>query len=72
MTGNVIPLGNVTRLDIPTDAVLESAKGHCTDGVVVMGYDDDGDLYFASSIADGGNVLWLMRKLEMALLEAGE
>lgn len=69
---NVIPLGAVTRLDIPTDRVLDGAKGHCTDGVVVMGYDDDGDLYFASSIADGGDVLWLMEKLKQQLLEAGE
>ena len=69
---NVIPLGNVTRLDLPTDRVLDEAKGHCSDGVVVMGYDDDGSLYFASSIADGGDVLWLMEKLRQRLLEVGE
>lgn len=68
---NVIPLGNVTSLNLPTDRVLEEAKGHCSDGVVIMGYDDDGELYFASSIADGGEVLWLMEKLRLLLLEAG-
>ena len=51
---NVIPLGNITSLDLPTDRVLEECKGDCTDGVVVLGFDDDGELYFASSIADGG------------------
>jgi len=66
---NVIPLGNVTRLDLPTDRVLEEAKGHCSDGVVVMGFDDDGSLYFASSIADGGDVLWLAEKMKKELLE---
>ncbi|EFL88299.1 hypothetical protein R2A130_3466 [Ahrensia sp. R2A130] len=68
----MIPLGNVTSLDIPTDRVLENAKGTCSDGVVVMGFDDDGVLYFASSIADGGEVLWLMEKCKAALLDAGD
>lgn len=70
---NVIPLGNVTRLDLPTNRVLEAAKDTCSEGVVVMGWDDDGSMYFASSIADGGDVLWLLEKLKMMLLEeAGE
>lgn len=72
MTAEVIPLGNVTRLDLPTDRVLDAAKNHCSEGVVIMGYDDDGTLYFASSIADGGSVLWLMEKLRQELLAAGE
>ena len=70
--GTVIPLGNITRLDLPTDRVLDAAKDHCTDGVVVLGFDDDGDFYFASSIADGGNVLWLMELAKKKLLEIGD
>lgn len=66
---NVIPLGNVTRLNLPTDRILDGAKGHCPDGVVVIGWDADGELYFASSIADGGSVLWLMERCKKALLE---
>ena len=69
MTDNVIPLGNVTRLSIPTDRVLDGAKGHCSEGVVVIGWDDDGTLYFASSIADGGDVLWLLEMCKKNLLE---
>ena len=66
---NVIPLGNVTSLDLPTDRVLDGAKGDCSKGVVVMGFDDEGELYFASSIADGGTVLWLLEMCKMRLLE---
>lgn len=66
--GEVVSLGNITSLDLPTDRVLDEAKGHCTDGVVIMGYDDDGEFYFASSIADGGSVLWLMEQLKIQLL----
>jgi hypothetical protein len=71
MTDNVIPLGNITRLDIPVDRVLDAAKGelHGPSGVVVIGWDDDGELYFASSVADGGEVLWLLEKAKIALLE---
>ena len=68
--GVVIPLGNITRLDLPTQRILDGAKGSCTDGVVVMGYNEDGSLYFASSLADGGSVLWLLEMCKRALLDA--
>jgi len=67
--GVVVPLGNITRLDLPTNRVLEGAKDHCSDGVVVLGFDDDGEFYFASSIADGGSVIWLMEMAKKRLLE---
>jgi hypothetical protein len=68
---NVIPLGNITRLDQPTDRVLENAKGYCKDGVVILGFDAAGELYFTSSIADGGTVIWLLEQAKMALLTIG-
>lgn len=71
MTENVIPLGNITRLDQPTDRVLDDAKGECTEGVVILGWGSDGDLYFASSIADGGEVIWLLEMAKIRLLKIG-
>ena len=72
MTDNVIPLGNVTRLNMRPDDILKQAIGQFDDdGVIVMGYDKDGDLYFASSIADGGTVLWLLETCKQRLLDAG-
>jgi hypothetical protein len=70
--GKVIPLGNISRLDLPTERVLETAKGHCTDGVVVLGFDDDGEFYFSSSIADGSSVIWLLEMAKKKLLEIGD
>lgn len=67
-----IPLGNITRLDLPTDRVLDAVRGHCSGGVVVIGFDDDDDLYFASSIADGGTVIWLLEVAKKQLLEIGD
>jgi len=68
VSDNVIPLGMVTRLDLPPDQVLLGAKGNL-DGLVLIGYDKDGELYFASTYADGGDVLWLLEKCKQALLE---
>lgn len=65
--GKVIPLNNVTKLDLPVDRVLESAKNEL-EGVVLMGYDKEGELYFASTYADGGDVLWLVENLKKNLL----
>ena len=65
----VIPLGNITRPDLPTDRVLDGAKGECTDGVVILGFANDGSHYFASSIADGADVMWLMEMAKKHFLE---
>ena len=66
---NIVIWQGITRHDLPPDRLLEQAKGQ-VDSVVILGWDKDGELYFASSMADGGNVMWLMRKAEKALLEA--
>lgn len=69
---NVVNLPCVTRLDLPPERVLEAALEAGLDGVVVMGY-KDGEPYFASTYADGGNVMWLMELLRAKLLKiAGE
>ena len=64
---NVINLDLVTRLNLPANRVLEAAIDKL-DRVVIMGYDNDGDFYFASSIADGGEVLWLTEAMKQHLL----
>ncbi|MCP4410172.1 MAG: hypothetical protein GY807_21005 [Gammaproteobacteria bacterium] len=67
---NVIQLGGVTRLNLSPDRVLKNAIGQFDDdGVVIMGYDKNGDTYFASSIANGGTVLWLLENCKKRLLE---
>ena len=66
---NVVYLSTVTRLDLPPDRILEQAVGKM-EGVIVIGYDKDGNEYFASSYADGGEALWLLERAKMALLNA--
>lgn len=65
---NVIPIGGVTKLDIDPDMMLENTKGSLA-GVIVIGWTHDEGEYFASSIADGGDVLWLIERFKKALLE---
>lgn len=67
---NIIPLGNITRLDLPADDILEQVKGQF-EGVVLIGWGADGKMQFASSYADGGTVLWLLEQCKLALLNIG-
>ena len=68
MTDNVILFNGITKLNLPPDRVLDGAKGKL-EHVVIMGFTTDGDEYFASSQADGGDVMWLMERCKKRLLE---
>lgn len=61
-------LGTITYLDMPADVILEGAIGRM-DGVVIMGWDKEGELYFGSTYADGGAILWLMELAKKRLME---
>ena len=56
-----------TRLDLEPDAVLTGAVGMLKE-VVVVGYEADGSFYFASTRANGPDVLWLLKQAEQRLL----
>ena len=68
---NVVILPVVTRLDVPAERVLNAALDADLDGVVVIGKQKDGGYYFSSSLADGGDVLWLLEWAKLALMRAG-
>lgn len=66
--GDLVILNCVTRLDLPPDRILEAAKGKLA-SCMVIGWDEAGDLFFASSYADGGDALWLLAKAQKELLK---
>lgn len=70
MAAEIIELEQVTKLDLPPERILRKATEAGLTGVVVVGYDADGDFYFASSYADG--VLWLTELAKKKLLEIGD
>ena len=65
------PLGineSETRLDFDPDEALTGAVGKLTE-VVIVGYEADGSLYFASNRANAPDVLWLLKQAEQILLD---
>ncbi|MCB0247463.1 MAG: hypothetical protein KDI07_02715 [Anaerolineae bacterium] len=65
--GNVIQLPVITRLDLNADLTLKNLAGKL-DGFVLAGYDKDGNEFFSSTYADGGDALWLLERCKLALL----
>ena len=65
---NVSVLPVVTSLDVPTERVLNAALQTKLKSAVIIGVDENGELYFCSSMADGGEVLWWMEKAKLVLL----
>lgn len=66
---NVVEWNGVTTLDSPPTRILAKAAGAKLSTCVVIGSDALGEFYFASSVADGGDVLWLMEVAKKKLLE---
>lgn len=62
----IIPFTGGTTLPLPVARVLDSAKG--CDAVLVLGWDAAGELYAASSSADGGELLLWVETFKHKLL----
>ena len=56
-----------SRLDFDPDEALTGAVGLLKE-VVIVGYEADGSLYFASNRANAPDVLWLLKQAEQILL----
>jgi len=69
---NITDIGIATTMDTSVERVLHRAGEKGLKSVIVMGWTEAGDIYFASSKADGGDALWLMENAKKALLEVGE
>ncbi len=65
--GKVITLNCITKLDLPVDRVLDGAKEKLK-SAVILGYDKDGEYYFAGTYAGTHEVLWLLEKAKQAVL----
>lgn len=69
---NVVSFTGITRLDSDPQRVIEAAQKAGLEGVVILGYTEDGAEYFAASYASGPDVLWLLERCKLALLDAVE
>lgn len=53
---------------LPVRTILLGADKANLKETVVLGFTQEGNIYFASSEADGPKILWLLRKAEQELL----
>ena len=66
---NVITLDVITKLDIPADRVIKAVQDLDIQDIVVLGYLESGEFYFASNLADGGSVMLLLETAKKRLME---
>lgn len=69
-TSSVVDFPGETRLDYPAEKILTEALRANLSSAVVIGYDANGKEYFASSMADGGDVNWLLDRTKYRLMRA--
>jgi hypothetical protein len=69
-TDKVVAFPGITKLDIPAKRILRKAIKEKVTEVVICGYDEDGEMFIASSIASGPEIMWLLEVGKMRLLEA--
>lgn len=71
--GAVVNWPHATRLDLPPQKIIDALPpGAEFDGIVIFGTKTDGSEYFASSYADGGDVLWLMERAKLLMLRMAD
>lgn len=67
---NVIDLHTLTTLDIPPSRVWQACLDKDIPPAIAIGYDENGELYFASSVAHAGDVLLLLELAKKQLMES--
>ncbi len=65
--GEIIRFRGITKLDLDPDLILDELKGKI-ENFVVLGYDKEGNFFFSSTIADGGDILWLIEILKKRMV----
>ena len=67
--GEVVILGGVTTLDIPAERVLNGGLEADLKDAVLIGRDQNGELYFAGTTSDAAKIVWLMEVAKIELLK---
>ena len=67
----IINLREEKPSDKHTQTILDKASANGLKGVLLLGYDDKGEVYIDTNIDDGGAVLWLTKQAEFKLILSG-
>lgn len=65
---NVVDLPVISTLARDPARILAKAHDAGLTDVVIIGHDKDGREFFASSKADGGDVVWMLERAKLKLL----
>jgi len=65
---NVVAFTGLSFGEIAPQAVLEAALAEDLATVVLIGRTQDGEVYFSSSIEDGGRIVLMLEKLKAHIL----
>ena len=68
----VVKFPGGTTLGIPIENVLEGAKQAGLSDIIVVGWDENGDLYGASSFSDAGDLFWLWEMFKIYIFRLTE
>lgn len=71
MAAEVVDLNFIAGRDTTPALILPKAISADLEHCVVIGWDQDGELFFSSSYAAGPEVLWLLEVAKKRLLEMG-
>ena len=65
---NVVFFPGASDQRFTPDLLLRGALKADLEDVVILGWDEDGDLFFSGSLTSKGDILWLLENARMALL----
>jgi hypothetical protein len=65
--GEVVNLSIDTLNHVPVNKVVGGAEEHLKEAIVI-GWDNDGQLYFAASVVSKYEILWLIEQAKAMLL----
>lgn len=65
----VVPFTGSSRIDWPPDELLQEAMGKLK-RVVIIGYDNEGNEYFASSFASMPEIAWSLDRVKAELINS--
>ena len=72
LADNVVMFNGVVPGDYDASLILELCARKSLKSAVVIGYDQDGDFVFTSSMGSGPECLWLLELAKKRLMEVGD
>jgi len=70
MTAEILKFPGGTKLDIPAENVIAAAHECNLKEAIIIGREQDGTAFYASSLGDAGHILLELEKFKKMLLEA--